>query len=75
MHETVLKSGWDTLIFAVPFVGFLFVGLFRLDELFAAPKHEVGRKPQRPAAGVDADGEPIFCDPDGRPWRKARRSK
>jgi hypothetical protein len=35
MHETILKSGWDSMLFAVPFVAMLLLGFFRLDEAIA----------------------------------------
>lgn len=72
MRELVLKSGWETLLFAVPFLGILVVWLFRLDELISTPKRRAKRR-RRPA-GLDDDGEPLMSDPDGRPWR-ARNSR
>ena len=69
MHETVLNPGWDTFIVAVPFIGILIASFFRLDVLFAASKKHVPRR--RGVCGMDEDGEPILCDPDGRPWRTA----
>jgi hypothetical protein len=75
VHEVVLNSGWDTVVFAVPLIGFLFVGFFRLDELFSASKREPRARTRRAPAGMDADGEPIICDPDGRPWHQTRRSE
>ena len=73
MHDLVLKSGWDTIVFGVPFIGLLLVGLFRLDELIVAPKHKT--RAHRPPAGVDTDGMQILCDPDGTPWRRPGRRK
>ena len=72
MRDLVLKSGWETFLFAVPFLGVLLVGLFRLDELITSPKRPLKRR-RRPA-GVDHNGEPLLNDPDGRPWR-ARNSR
>ena len=43
MHETVLNSGWDTFLFAVPALFMLVLGIFRLDELLVAPR----RVPER----------------------------
>jgi hypothetical protein len=74
MHEFILKPGWETLLVAVPFVLLLFVGMFRLDELFTSRK-QLDTPQARPLCGVDEDGAPILCDPDGRPWRKPRLSK
>jgi len=73
MHDAILCSSRDTLLIAIPFLGMLLAGLFRLDELFAAPK-KVGRQ-RRPPCGLDLDGRPILCDPDGRPWRTPRLSE
>ena len=67
MQDTILKSGWDTLLFAVPSLGMLLIGLFRLDELFAAPKQRLTMR--RPASGIDENGRLLMTDPDGRPWR------
>jgi hypothetical protein len=66
MHETILHTNWDSLLIGIPFLLMLLVGIFRLDELIVAPKRRV-RRP-RPASGLDADGNVIFSDPDGRRW-------
>jgi hypothetical protein len=59
MHEIILNSGWDTLLFVVPFIGMLLVGFFRLDQLFAAPKSAVRRYTlpldARPAASMQRE--------------------
>ena len=65
MHETVLNSGWQTALVAIPFVFMLLVGVFRLDELFVA-KRQVARV-RRPVSGIDENGQPFLSDPDGRP--------
>jgi hypothetical protein len=70
MQDAILKSGWDSLLFAVPFVGMLLLVFLRLDEVIAAPKG-VGRH-VRPACGEDKDGETILTDPDGRLWNQPR---
>jgi len=66
MHETILHIHWDSLLMGIPFLILLLVGIFRLDELVAKPKHRVRR--ERSATGVDSDGRTIFSDPDGRRW-------
>lgn len=66
MHDAVLKSGWDTVLVAIPFVVLLLVGFFRLDDLFASAKHKKDRR--RPECGFDENGELLATDPDGRPW-------
>lgn len=65
MLEILLSSGKDALLVAVPCIALLLISMFRLDQLIAAPKAAVRR--ERPACGVDVDGEPILTDPDGRP--------
>jgi hypothetical protein len=69
----ILKPGWDTFIFAVPFIGMLLVGFFRLDEAFAS--HKRSSRARLPASGVDRSGRQFLRDPDGRPWRPARGHK
>lgn len=73
MHEFIVNSGLDTLLIAIPSLGLLLITFLRLDQLLASPKQriEVGRF----VRGVDVDGEPIMCDPDGRPWDQPRRRK
>jgi hypothetical protein len=61
---TVLLTNRDALLVAVPMVGILFVGFFRLDEVFGKPKKPVKRRSQ--VAGIDPDGRPICIDPDGK---------
>jgi hypothetical protein len=70
MHDTVLPSNLDSFLVAIPFLIILLIGYFRLDEVFAAPKHRV--RARRAPCGIDEDGQPILCDPDGRRWNAAR---
>ena len=70
MHESVLQSGLETLLIAVPFVGVLFMAMFRLDTIVAAPKQAAGLR--HPPTGTDKHGRMLFSDPDGRPWPSAR---
>ncbi len=67
--DSVLKSGLDTFLIAVPFVGVLLMGMFRLDTIFAAPKRAVGLR--RSPSGIDKQGRMLLSDPDGRPWKDA----
>jgi hypothetical protein len=69
VHETVLKSGWETFLVAVPFVAILLAWLFRLDVIFATPKQAGSLR--RPLSGTDEEGRIILSDPDGRPWSGA----
>jgi hypothetical protein len=74
VHETILQSGWENFLLAVPFVGLVLVGLFRLDEIIASPKRARARK--RPlSGGCDEDGHLILSDPDGRPWGTAGKAR
>lgn len=73
MHDMILKPGWETVLFAVPFIGMLLVGIFRLDEIFCAPRQRVVVR--RPVCGVDESGQPLMTDPDGRQWRAPRRRR
>jgi hypothetical protein len=60
----VQLSNTDSLLVAVPMVGLLFAGFFRLDELFGKSKKP--KKTRRPAVGLDEDGRPMCVDPDGQ---------
>jgi len=77
VQDAILQSGWENFLVAVPFVGILLVGLFRLDEIIASPKRS--RSVKRPVSGCDENGNLLLSDPDGHPWgaspnpNKARR--
>ena len=66
MHETMITSSRDTILIGLPFLAMLIVGFFRLDEIFTARPRSGPRR--GPVAGLDADGEPLLCDPDGQRW-------
>jgi len=67
----VLQSNRDALLLAIPMVGLMFAGFFRLDEILGRPKKAPEMRRQR--SGLDATGRPICMDPDGRmPVRKSR---
>jgi hypothetical protein len=65
----LLMSRSVSLLLALPVVVLLFISVFGLDQLIAAPKAALNRR--RPACGIDKDGQPIVCDPDGA--RSVRR--
>jgi hypothetical protein len=71
----ILISTRDTLLAAIPFACLFFLSIFRLDQILAAPKG--GRRIAPAACGVDEQGEPILCDPDGRLVgpRRSKRGK
>jgi hypothetical protein len=70
MHKIILDAGWDTILVAVPFLCLLAMAVFRLDETCTQSRHNCRNR--RPPCGLDLDGRPILCDPDGRPWRTPR---
>ena len=61
---TILQSNTDALLVAVPMVGLLFAGFFRLDELFGKTKKSV--QTRRSMTGWDKSGRPLCADPDGK---------
>ncbi len=63
-------SNADLLLFGLPMLGFLFAGLFRIDELLGRSRKGPVRRPL--AAGIDQDGMPINIEPDGTPLRRMR---
>ena len=65
LNQTVLTSGLDTMLVALPAFLVLLAGVFRVDELIAAPRNTA--RMRRPACGLDQDGRPMLFDPDGRP--------
>ena len=73
MHDSVLNSGWQTALVAIPFLFMLLVSVFRLDEVFVAQKQQSRR--QRPTSRIDEQGQPVLYDPDGRPSHPVRSSR
>jgi hypothetical protein len=62
---TVVLSNADALLVAIPMVGLLFVGVFRLDELFGKSVKTTKRASvRRKMSGWDKDGRPVCADPD-----------
>jgi hypothetical protein len=68
MGSADFLSGWDTSILMIPFLGVLVIYMFRLDEMFAAPK--ATPKKRRFFCGVDPNDRPYLSDPDGQLWRR-----
>jgi hypothetical protein len=52
------------MLVALPAFIVLLAGVFRVDELIAAPRHPA--RMRRPASGLDENGRPVLFDPDGR---------
>jgi len=74
VHEAVLKPGWETILVAVPFIFLLLFSYFKLDAVFTARK-KPAMAPRSTITGLDKAGNPILCDPDGRPSHKPRSRK
>jgi hypothetical protein len=68
-----MQSEMSTLMVAIPLVGLLFVGMFRLDELFGKTQKKTKRR--REVAGVDENGMPICLDPDGQVLVSVRKKR
>lgn len=73
VQETFLKSGWETTLVAIPFIGLLFLAVFGLDAVIGASKKK--GKHRKPASGLDKDGTGLYADPDGRRWKERRKVK
>jgi hypothetical protein len=73
MYQAILHPGVDTAMLAIPFVGMLLVGYFRLDEVIAAPRRR--KRLKSPAFRVDQHGHFVMTDPDGQPWKTVHRSR
>ena len=71
MIAMTLLSNRDALLVAVPMVGIMIAGHFRLDELFG--KSQKPPEPRRKIAGTDDKGFPLCMDPDGAKQRRARK--
>lgn len=68
----ILQSNADALLVAIPMVGLLFIGFFRLDELFGKPKRRA--KTRNKMSGWDQNGRPVCADPDEKLQDKVRKS-
>jgi|HubBroStandDraft_5_1064220.scaffolds.fasta_scaffold185158_2 hypothetical protein len=73
MDQSILISGKDTLLLAIPLVLAVLLSAFRLDQIITRPKGSLSRR--RPPCGVDESGELFLCDPDGRPSGPSRRNR
>jgi hypothetical protein len=67
---SVLQSNTDTLLVAIPMIGLLFAGFFRLDELIGRTKKSTQQR--RQMSGWDKDGHAVCVDPDGKISRGLR---
>jgi hypothetical protein len=73
VHDFILNPGWDTFLVAGAFVLATAVGVFRLDAIVAKPKS--GARRAERTCGTTHRGEPMLCDPDGRPWADPAEQK
>jgi hypothetical protein len=64
MNETVVTSGWQAILLAIPLISLLGMSVFRIDELAAASRKS--NENHRGFCTLDANGEPLLLDPDGR---------
>lgn len=62
---SLIQSNSDALLIAIPMIGILFAGFFRLDELLGKPKKQPSGQRRR-MSGWDKDGNAVCVDPDGR---------
>ncbi len=56
-------SNMDSILLAIPMIGLLFVGFFRLDEIFGKSRKPPAQR--RTVAGTDDRGRQVCLDPDG----------
>ena len=68
---SVLQSNTDAVLVAIPMIGMLVAGFFRLDELVGKPKKSAEHR--RSMSGWDEQGRPICADPDGKSPRRIHR--
>lgn len=60
----ILLSNADTILVAIPMIGVLFVGVFRLDEIIGRPQKV--SLPRKGFSHRDGDGAVVCVEPDGR---------
>lgn len=84
MLSTDLSKGFDEFLFGIPLIVLLFVGFFRLDEVFTkkAPRNELAESApeeviyQRTSPKtLDPRRTSPMSDPDGRPWEPRDRKR
>jgi hypothetical protein len=68
MSGEILMSGRDAILVGVPFIALVALFVFRLDVLIFRPR-EIPKRQPHPLCGVNANGQTMFCDPDGKPSR------
>lgn len=68
MNQEILISSRDSFLVGVPFLAIMVLFVFRLDHVLFR-SDVISKRQRRGPCGVDANGEMILCDPDGRPSR------
>jgi len=68
---SVFQSNTEAILVAIPMVGILFAGYFRLDEIVGQSGRP--KRHRRQVAGSDETGRPICIDPDGTRYVKPRK--
>jgi hypothetical protein len=68
MSGEIPMSGRDSILVGVPFIALVALLVFRLSVLIFRPR-EISKWPQHPLCGANANGQTMFCDPDGKPSR------
>jgi hypothetical protein len=64
VHDTILISGRDSVLVAIPFIFMLFLSVFRFDEALARPRAATASS--RQVRGMNEAEVAILRDPDGR---------
>jgi hypothetical protein len=59
----LMLSNTDALLIAVPMIGILIAGFFRLDELIVKPRKVTMKRAQAP--GADERGQRVYTDHEG----------
>ena len=70
MSASPVLSAWDVFLLAIPFLAFLGMAMFGLDERLANPKTKP--RTRRFFCEVEGKGKSFLSDPDGKPWQKGR---
>ena len=71
---TGILSNADAILVAVPMLGVLFAGYFKVDEMIGKPKKKVMRN-RRSLSGNNVHGESVLVDPDGTPQVIGKRKQ
>ena len=73
MHQLTINSGRDAFLIAIPFLFLMLLGLFRIDEVIAAPKRKKSERRTAGLCGTDQSGRAVLRDPDGKRWYPSQK--